>query len=60
MDDILRWLSASKLIDGMSLEEHYGFEIENTVELFCEPLFRLAHRSTFQLGLNNLFVFERS
>ncbi|MEO6994959.1 MAG: class I SAM-dependent methyltransferase [Lacunisphaera sp.] len=53
---ILRWL---RLIDGMSLEEHYGFEPADTEKIFAPPGFRLLHRSTFQLGLNHLYVFER-
>ena len=54
---VLRWL---RLIDGMSLEEHYGFEPADTARIFAAPGFRLLHRSKFQLGLNHLFVFERS
>lgn len=60
VDDLLKVLSAVRLIDGMSIDEHYGFEAERTVELFPAPRFRLVHRRTFQLGLNNLFVFERN
>ncbi len=59
VDDILRLLGSLRLVDGMSLDEHYGFDVERTAQLFTAPLFRLAHRSSFQLGLNNLFVFER-
>ncbi len=53
---VLRWL---RLIDGMSLEEHYGFEPTDTARIFSAPGFKLLHRSKFQLGLNHLFVFER-
>lgn len=53
---LLRWL---RLIDGMSLEEHYGFEPGDTERIFAAPGFRLLHRSRFQLGLNHLYVFER-
>lgn len=60
VDDILMFLSAVRLIDGMSIDEHYGFEVGRTVELFAEPQFRLIHRRTFQMRLNNLFVFERN
>lgn len=59
VDDILGFLSALRIIDGMSLEEHYGFDVESTAALFQGP-FKLKHRRRFQLGLNNLFVFEKS
>jgi SAM-dependent methyltransferase len=59
VDDILRLLGALRLIDGMSVHEHYGFNAEHTPQIFTLPLFRLTHRRRFQLGLNNLFVFER-
>jgi len=48
-----------RLIHGMSLEEHYGFKPEHTEQIFSVPQFKLLHKSTFQLGLNNLFVFEK-
>ncbi len=59
VDHILEILTKLKLIDGMSLEEHYGFEPKHTPEIFSQPLFKLTHKSSFQLGLNNLFVFEK-
>jgi Methyltransferase domain len=59
VDDILAVLTRFRLVDGMSLEEHYGFEPGRTEAVFAAPRFRLARRRRFQLGLNNLFVFER-
>ena len=59
VDDILAVLTRLRLVDGMSLEEHYGFNPEDTLEVFAPPGFRLVERSAFQLGLNNLFVFEK-
>lgn len=59
VDAILGILSALKMVDGMSLEEHYGFDPEATRALFTEPRFKLVHASSFQFGLNNLFVFAR-
>lgn len=53
----LRWL---RLIDGMSLEEHFGFEPGETPKIFSQPRFKLIGRETFQFGLNHLFVFERT
>jgi 2-polyprenyl-3-methyl-5-hydroxy-6-metoxy-1,4-benzoquinol methylase len=60
VDDILAVLSRLRLIRGMSLEEHYGFEPDRTERVFAAPRFRTARRERFQLGLNNLFVFEKA
>jgi SAM-dependent methyltransferase len=59
VDLILKVLRAARLIDGMSLEQHYGFEPRNTQPIFEAAGLRLEHRSTFQAGLNHLFVFRR-
>lgn len=60
VDDILAVLTRLRLVRGMSLEEHYGFEPARTESIFSPPRFRVAHRGRFQLGLNNLFVFEKA
>jgi 2-polyprenyl-3-methyl-5-hydroxy-6-metoxy-1,4-benzoquinol methylase len=59
VDHILRVLLALRLIHGMSFEEHHGYEVRQTSQIFGAPAFRLLHHSRFQLGLNHLFVFER-
>ena len=59
VDYILDLLLKLKLIDGMSLEEHYGFIPEHTEQIFTAPFFKLVKKQKFQFGLNNLFVFER-
>lgn len=59
VDWILAVLKFLRLIDGMSLEEHHGYPVEQTTAIFPAKYFRLLHRKRFQLGLNNLFVFER-
>lgn len=58
VDNILKVLLKLKLIDGMSLEEHYGFKPSDTEILFSKG-FKLIKRKKFQLGLNNLYVFEK-
>jgi hypothetical protein len=59
VDHILAVLKALRLVDGMSLEEHHGYRVEETEKIFAPPAFKLVCRKRFQLGLNNLFVFQR-
>jgi len=59
VDHILKVLKALCLVDGMSLEEHHGYRVEQTTRIFAPPAFRLVCHKHFQLGLNNLFVFQR-
>jgi SAM-dependent methyltransferase len=59
VDRILDVLRAMRLVEGMSLEEHHGFQVRQTPEVFPLPEFELIYRERFQLGLNNLFVFRR-
>ncbi len=59
VDNILWVLSKLRLIDGMSLEEHYGFKVEDVPIIFNSNQFKLITHKKFQLGLNNLFVFEK-
>jgi 2-polyprenyl-3-methyl-5-hydroxy-6-metoxy-1,4-benzoquinol methylase len=59
VDAILSTLSALRVIDGMSLEQHYGFDVELTRSIFESDALAFIERRRFQLGLNNLFVFER-
>ncbi|HLV14772.1 MAG TPA: methyltransferase domain-containing protein [Xanthomarina sp.] len=58
VDFILEILLKLKLIDGMSLEEHYGFKPSDTETIFSKG-FKLIKKKKFQLGLNNLYVFEK-
>ena len=57
VDGLLGVLVGLHLADGMSLEQHHGFEPQETVGLFLRHGFALEHRSRFQAGVNNLFVF---
>ena len=60
VDAILEALRKLRMIDGMSLEQHYGFDVSQTPGLFTPYGFELVRHCTFQLGLNNLFVFRRA
>jgi SAM-dependent methyltransferase len=59
VDRILHVLERLKLIHGMALHEHHGFEATSTPAVFSAPQLRLKRARRFQLGLNHLFVFER-
>jgi SAM-dependent methyltransferase len=59
VDRVLAVLLTLRLIKGMSLEQHEGYDVECTVPIFEAAGFRLVKRSAFQLGLNMLFVFEK-
>jgi hypothetical protein len=59
VDHILTVLKTLRVIDGMSLEEHHGYDVNHTASIFAPPRFALDVHRRFQLGLNNLFVFRR-
>jgi len=58
VDRILDTLMLFRMIDGQAVHEHHGFDPAGLSDLASDQV-RLVSRSTFQLGLNNLFVFER-
>ena len=59
VDWILHLLRGVGLIDGMHLEEHYGFDAARTPRIFSSAYFSLLHHRRFELGLNHLFVFAK-
>jgi SAM-dependent methyltransferase len=59
VDRILSLLMALRLVDGMSVDQHFGYDVRETRGLFERAGLRLIRHERFQLGLNNLFVFER-
>jgi 2-polyprenyl-3-methyl-5-hydroxy-6-metoxy-1,4-benzoquinol methylase len=60
VDDILHGLQRLHLIAGIGVHEHWGFDPAVTPGLFPTPRYLLRRRSPFQLGFNNLFVFEKT
>jgi len=60
VDRILDLLIFLRLADGMSADEHHGFDVGETVPIFEAAGFRVCEVHRFQLGLNRLFVFEKS
>jgi 2-polyprenyl-3-methyl-5-hydroxy-6-metoxy-1,4-benzoquinol methylase len=59
VDIILALLKAVKLIDGMSAEQHHGFDVKGLIPIAEIAGFKLLKHEKFQLGLNNLFVLEK-
>jgi SAM-dependent methyltransferase len=60
VDPLLGCLQSLRVIDGMCVEEHRGFNPSTTPTLFGGKNFSLHRAKRFQLGLNHLFVFERT
>ncbi len=60
VDLILHILRFFRIIDAMSLEQHYGFKPKDVLPLFQRAGFKLLIHKKFELGLNHLFVLEKS
>lgn len=48
------------ILHGMDAESHHGFDPDQVPEEFGIPPLRLVRASRFELGLNHLFVFDRT
>lgn len=59
VDKILSVLLVLHLVDGMSLEEHHGFQPAELPTIFMQEGFKFTKLQRFQFGLNNLYIFER-
>jgi 2-polyprenyl-3-methyl-5-hydroxy-6-metoxy-1,4-benzoquinol methylase len=59
VDAILDRLQRLRLIAGVRVHEHHGFDPEDVSGIFPSERFELLVRKRFELGLNNLFVFRR-
>src|SRR5205823_12169587 len=59
VDAVIAGLRRLRLADGMSLDEHHGFDPRTTPDIFTRHGFFLEYRRRFQLGLNNLYVFRK-
>jgi 2-polyprenyl-3-methyl-5-hydroxy-6-metoxy-1,4-benzoquinol methylase len=60
VDIILKFLCFFRLIDGMSIQDHHGFNPSDLLDIFQQNSFTLVARKRFQFFLNNLFVFEKT
>lgn len=59
VDSILHALERLRLISGIGLHEHHGFDPSWVPKLFEHDGFLLIATRSFQLGLNHLFIFQR-
>ena len=59
VDGLLTILKSWGVIDGMALDEHHGFDPAGVPTIFAPPRFFLKRHGHFQLGCNNLFVFDK-
>jgi len=57
VDRIVDMLRSLRLVHGMDIEAHHGYDPEETPEHFSG--FRVVRHEPFELGLNHLFVLER-
>jgi 2-polyprenyl-3-methyl-5-hydroxy-6-metoxy-1,4-benzoquinol methylase len=60
VDMILHVLIRLRLIAGIEAHQHYGFQPGDLNGIFTAPLWRQRKHRRFQLGLNHLYVFERT
>jgi SAM-dependent methyltransferase len=60
VDHMLHVLIGLHLIAGIEAHQHHGFQPADLETLFTTPLWRLHKHQRFQLGLNHLYVFERT
>jgi SAM-dependent methyltransferase len=60
VDYILSVLKFFRLIHGMALEQHYGYDPRQTAHLFAVGGLSLISARRFQLGFNHHFVFQKT
>jgi hypothetical protein len=58
VDRIVDTLRRLRLLHGMDIEAHHGYQPEETPGYFAAAGMRLVTHEPFELGLNHLFVFE--
>jgi len=60
VDILLHVLMRLHLIAGIEAHQHHGFRPGDLDTIFTAPLWRRRKHRRFQLGLNHLYVFERT
>jgi SAM-dependent methyltransferase len=59
VDHIMDILCRLRIADGLCLEEHHGYDPNDTPRVFAPHGFALERSRRFQLGLNHLFVLSK-
>jgi SAM-dependent methyltransferase len=59
VDHVLDVLRALRILDGMALEEHHGYDVARTPVVFAQAGFVERVHRRFELGLNHLWVYEK-
>lgn len=60
VDTILHVLIRLHLVTGIEAHQHHGFQLDDLDTIFTAPLWQRIKHRPFQLGLNHLYVFERT
>jgi 2-polyprenyl-3-methyl-5-hydroxy-6-metoxy-1,4-benzoquinol methylase len=60
VDRVLDVLTRFRLVAGMSIEEHHGFDASRVPSLLSSRGIELMVHRRFELGMNNLYVFKRT
>ena len=60
VDRVLDVLTRFRLVAGMSIEEHHGFDASRVPSLLSSRAIELMVHRRFELGMNNLYVFKRT
>jgi 2-polyprenyl-3-methyl-5-hydroxy-6-metoxy-1,4-benzoquinol methylase len=59
VDRVLDVLVRLRLVSGMSLHEHHGFNPSAVLSMLPRPSFELLEHRRFEVGMNHLYVFRR-
>lgn len=57
VDGLLNLLKALRVVEGFSMQEHYGFDPECLPDIFNR--WKLVKRERWGFGCNNLFIFRK-
>ena len=57
VDRLLEMMKRLRIIEGISIHEHYGFNPECLTDIF--KYWKLVKKERWEFGCNNLFIFEK-